>query len=223
MTLLNAIRRDDRVIIVSDSAALDDDANLAGNYNKVILMPHIRAAVACRGNAMIAMILLSGLHHDYAWHSFDSFKASFADAVRATISAAGPALSADPATALGMDFVVAGWSETRGPDSFFLRTLEGTHVPAWEVINPEGPLMMPCNDEIFGQTPYLADRSVPLSDDLLVKAANLQRAYIEPFGPHKIPSSWVGGFLQATTITEHEITTRIIHRWPDELGSRLMA
>jgi hypothetical protein len=31
----------------------------------------------------------------------------------------------------------------------------------------------------------------------------------------------VGGFLQLTSITEREISTRIIHRWSDEIGKRI--
>jgi hypothetical protein len=30
-----------------------------------------------------------------------------------------------------------------------------------------------------------------------------------------------GSFVQLTTVTPTEITTRIIHRWPDEIGKRL--
>jgi hypothetical protein len=34
-------------------------------------------------------------------------------------------------------------------------------------------------------------------------------------------ASGVGGFIQHTIITHDQITTRIVHRWPDEIGKRL--
>jgi hypothetical protein len=46
---------------------------------------------------------------------------------------------------------------------------------------------------------------------------------IRAYGPKQIPTSLVGGFLQLTTVTKREISTRFIHRWADEIGKRLVA
>ena len=124
-----------------------------------------------------------------------------------------------------MDIIVAGWS-ARGPDSYLLRTLEGTPTPAWKIIDTGGVLLTPSCDAIFAEVnEKLAGPRAPraISDKELIEVAEMQRRYIEPCGPQKIPTSWVGGFLQLTTVTEDEISTRIIHRWPDEIGKPLGA
>jgi hypothetical protein len=35
------------------------------------------------------------------------------------------------------------------------------------------------------------------------------------------PGCGVGGFIQRTTVTRDQITTRIVHRWDDEIGKRM--
>jgi hypothetical protein len=113
-------------------------------------------------------------------------------------------------------------SETSGPDSCLLRTIEGTPTPAWQIVDTGDVLLTPSNDEIFkADGGSLADQSRAISEAELMAVAEKQRRYIEPYGPNKIDTSLVGGFLQVTTITESEIATRIVHRWPDEIGKRI--
>lgn len=33
----------------------------------------------------------------------------------------------------------------------------------------------------------------------------------------------IGGFVQMVTVAKDEITTRIIHRWPDEIGRQIVS
>ena len=60
-------------------------------------------------------------------------------------------------------------------------------------------------------------------DDDMVTIAEQQRQIVEPYGPSHVPTSLVGGFLQLTTVTKHEISSRIIHRWPDKIGESIAA
>jgi hypothetical protein len=60
MTLINTIRRTDRMIVVSDGAVIDDDAKLAGLTSKVILIPSANAVIGCRGDMMMACEWIGG-------------------------------------------------------------------------------------------------------------------------------------------------------------------
>jgi hypothetical protein len=83
-------------------------------------------------------------------------------------------------------------------------------------------LMTPSNDTIFAEvSEALGDQSRELTDGDIIAAAELQRGYRETYGPKRIETSWVGGFLQLTTVTESEISSRVIHRWPDQIGKRI--
>jgi hypothetical protein len=50
-----------------------------------------------------------------------------------------------------MDVIVAGWSESAGPDLYLLRTMANTPTPAWRVIDTGGVLLTPSSDAIFAE------------------------------------------------------------------------
>lgn len=207
--------------MISDGVGLGGDARVASIGTKVVMMPLIDAVIGMRGNAMITTLLMAALAADWQkFGTFDGFKAGLVDHLRAIFVAVGSQWKqTQGADCLEMDVIVAGWSETSGPDSYLLRTIDGTPTPTWQIIDTGGVLLTPSSDEIFkADGGSLADQSRAISDAELIAVAEKQRRYIEPFGPNKIETSLVGGFLQVTTVTEHEISTRIIHRWPDEIG-----
>jgi hypothetical protein len=188
------------------------------------MLPYVNAVIGCRGNQLISLMITNGVAAECAkFRTLDGLKNYLVGAVRATFDAGAASwIKLQGPHCLEMDIIVAGWSETRGPDSYLLRTLEGTPTPAWQIIDTADVLLTPSSDAIFAEVgEVLGDQSRDLTDSEIIKVAELQRGYIEPMGLKQIPTSWVGGFLQVTTITEREISTRIIHRWNDRIGRKI--
>ena len=79
-----------------------------------------------------------------------------------------------------MDIIVAGWSETTGPDSYLLRTMKGTPTPAWSIIDTGNVLLTPSSDAIYSAN---CDRLVgpraaeELEESEIIRVAELQRLY----------------------------------------------
>lgn len=220
MSLLNIIRSEDRVTVMTDGAILDEQALVAGFMQKVAILTPLHAVVAFRGDAMIAaaisnMIQMSAMQ--YA--TFDGMKRSIVSDVRLLFAALfnGPLASANAAD-LHMEVAVAGWSEAEGPAAYFFHTNDASPVGAWNIQSDDTVRASPSDSQ------EIASRlsCLPLTHQVMIEAAERQREIIEDHGPQGIPTSYVGGFLQVTTVTRDEIATKIIHRWPDQIGERIM-
>lgn len=210
--------------MVSDGVGLGDDGRVASIAPKVVTLPLLNAAIGIRGDALVGMILMSGIAADWQkFGSYDGFRSGLVDHLKSVISATACVWQAQRGPdCFNMDIVVAGWSETSGPDSYLLWTIEGTPTPAWQIIDTGDVLLTPSSNEIFEDADgLLADPSRTIIDGELIAVAEKQRRYVEPYGPNKIETSLVGGFLQITAITETEIAIRIIHRWPDAIGKQI--
>lgn len=205
--------------MISDGIGLGDDGKIASIAPKITILPLLNAAIGIRGDALIALLLMSGLSADWQqFGSYDGLRSGLVDHLSNVFDVAGDQWEAMRGPGWSeMDIIVAGWSETSGPDSYLLRTMEGTATPAWEIIDTGGVLLTPSNDGIFESLGEFG-RSGAISDLEMIAIAEKQRNYTEPYGPNKIETSLVGGFLQLTTITERDISTRIIHRWNDRIG-----
>lgn len=223
MTLINTIRRSDRVVVMSDGAGLDENACVATIATKVLAMPLIRSVVGIRGDYLIATLLNASLAADARkFGSYDGLKAGLIQYLRDTFKTCGPQWKKlRGRNCLEMDVIVGGIS-VFGPHSFLVRTMEKTPTPAWQIIDPGPVLLTPSNSEIFAEVDSrLADQDGVICDSYLVEVAEKQRLHREPYGPKKIRTSFVGGFLQVTEVSAREIKTRIVHRWQDEIGKRL--
>ena len=88
MSLINAVRRPDRVFMVSDGAGLDDDdTDLAAIGSKELSIPYANAVIGCRGNQLIS-IVANGIAADCAkFPGLDGLKSYLVGAVRATFDA----------------------------------------------------------------------------------------------------------------------------------------
>jgi len=80
---------------------------------------------------------------------------------------------------------------------------------------PLSPAMSHEFYRIFDRSTYYADKFDPTRDGMRV--LEIQRRHL-PDWPASVNHHVVGGFAQLTTITENSIETKIIHRWPDEVG-----
>lgn len=214
MTAINVIKQKNAVHVLTDGASWLPGGNFGPAGAKVHQLPHLNAVVACRGPRLGGVLIADFLGS--CANSYDEMKSRAAEMVE------GAAIFYQPIFAAGtfsekIEIVVAGWSEASGPDAF---------VVSWASDNPAavqdcGPVMMaPSSPAIeraaLGALPpgvRSADDMDPVRHGLAMLLA--QRAAA---GLSDIAVSVVGAFLQLTTVSPEFITTRILHRWPDEWG-----
>lgn len=223
MSLLNVIRQWDRAHIITDGAVFDENTRIVAFMPKVHCLPQLNAAVGFRGDAMISQHLASMFQMASGkYKTFEGLRRSIVkdtrDLLNALIKNAHVAPNHD---ALEMEIAVAGWSEWSGAETFYFHTGNSPEGP-WKIITGHDLRCSPSTPKIADQIFEHLNVSRPLMPEAIISAAEIQRWHMEPMGPKQLLTSWVGGFLQVTTVTRDEITTKVIHRWPDQIGERIM-
>ena len=123
-------------------------------------------------------------------------------------------------SALKFDIALVGWHQKRGPTGIFISSIDRPGAPAFRAVDVN-EFITPSTDELFKQvSPTFLRSDFDVERDM-VAIAEQQRLIKEPYGPRKIQSSRVGGFLQLTTVTQDGISSKVIHRWPDKIGKRI--
>ena len=89
-------------------------------------------------------------------------------------------------------------------------------VTPWQVVDPGDFVFAPSNPEI--EAGCAAGLRAAFSEAAAIDLLEQQRAMTTAGGA---PFCTVGGFVQLTSITREAITTKIIHRWPDEIGEQI--
>jgi len=221
MSAINTVIQADSVHLICDGASYDADGRLVSVGPKMQMLPHLNAAVACRGpRASVPLFadLLSA-----AASTYDELKAEAPTFLREL----RPMLDATFAHCeLGADFdvVIAGISESDGPDAYLICSHERYGVQPWTVVQFAGLAMMPADAatqaRVFASIPDNVDLVDPERDGRIILEA--QRVFpIDHGGDRSFVG--VGGFAQLTSITRDGISTRVIHRWPDEIGEPIGA
>lgn len=127
----------------------------------------------------------------------------------------------------GADFeiVVAGISETSGPSAYIVASHDRYGEP-WELVPLTGLCITPANDEIHERMiaalplDCTAEDIDPEEHGLAI--LEIQRAHLIENDGIEGKFCAVGGFGQLTTVTADAVTSQIIHRWPDNVGARLV-
>jgi hypothetical protein len=129
-------------------------------------------------------------------------------------------------SAIRFDIVIAGISETSGPDASLFCSHD-LYAPPWMIHDVAGNsdrsefnriALLPSTLEMYPDIrAVLNGRTVddldPVEDG--IRVAEIQRAKWIISGGTTKP----GGFLQLATVTTDGMSTRIIHRWADEVAS----
>jgi hypothetical protein len=220
MTLLNILRRGDRIHLLTDGAGLNDDALIDRFVSKVAIYPHLDTAIGFRGVHQVSTLFLSSFN---SARSFDELRSTFRVTVKRQLAGIGDAVTRmHGPTAIQFDIAVVGWSrKNAAPCGFFMSSTDRPGMPAFKVIEVDS-LITPSTDELYAElAPALADPAFNVERDMVGLAEKQRCRVIEPYGPKQIPTSLVGGFLQLTTVGEHEIISKIIHRWPDRVGTKI--
>lgn len=221
MTAINTIIQRDAVRIVSDAASYAADGNLVAVAPKVALLPHLNAAIACRG-PHISVPLFADLLGAVA-STYDDLKAKAPAFIRDLLPMFEASFSQ---CQFGGDFdvVVAGISETTGPDAWLVCSHTRYSVEPFSLVQLAGLTLLPgdpaIHEAVRAAVPHDVEAFDIERDGLAVLEA--QRAHaVEHAGGRWLTG--VGGFAQVTSITREGISTRVIHRWYDEVGQPIGA
>ncbi|MGY3610452.1 MULTISPECIES: hypothetical protein [unclassified Bradyrhizobium] len=213
MSAINVLIQSSSVHVYTDAAIYQTDGTLAGIGPKVRPLPHTNAAMAMRG----AYLGFAPIAEELSFaRSFDALKRAIVPTLQACAEHYGHLLNQ---CAAGPDFeiVVAGVSETAGPNAYIVSSHDRYSEP-WTILDLEGLSVTPANEavhRIIGEIANgrAADDLDPIVDGLAVLEA--QRA--------GDAGAFVGGFAQLTTVTVDSVTSRILRRWPDEIGEKIAA
>jgi hypothetical protein len=226
MTAVNIIRQTAAVHILTDGEAYRADGTSAFRTAKVFPLLHLDAAVASRGSPLFAPTF--AFRASTLAKTFDHLKALALALAMEVLETSKDAMAA--AGGIEFDLAIAGFSETKGPNSYFICNHEnhGAAVPPWEIVELSPLSLAPTSKAIDAELEKAFPNGVhpdqfnPVVDGLRV--LEIQRAHPVPHagGGFGIQAA-VGAFAQLATITPGAITMKIIRRWPDEIGRPLAA
>jgi hypothetical protein len=232
MTAINVIRQGDGVHIISDGAFCDANGILCEIVPNTWLLPHLPAAVAIHGSPHLMPFLMYRLSREC--HSLDEIAARIANiAIDVHISFPMTHGTLDYGNIKPeFDLIIAGWSaQDRRPKSLLVtcpdRTKSRNFQTGWKVLELSDMLIAPPITEqvvssIGWKVPDSAEAFRADVDGLkLLQAQRLLRGPMNPRSSTVTHGFMVGGFVQLTSISEHGVNTRILHRWPDEIGRRI--
>lgn len=216
MSAINSVIKRNSVHLITDAASYDAEGLLIATVPKVALLPHLNAAVACRGPRVSVPLFADIL--SAAASTYDKLKAKAPAFVRDL----QPMLQASFAyCSLGVEFdiVVAGISKSIGPDAWLLCSHTRYGVEPFSTVQLAELTTLPGDLDIrarfIDRVPHDVEAFDPERDGLAVLEAQ-RAAPINHAGDQCFVG--VGGFAQLTTITREGITTKVIHHWPDEVG-----
>jgi hypothetical protein len=215
MTACNIFIAPHEARIFTDGAWLREDGALDHCRPKVLLVPHLHAVITTQGGSDLPALI--GPHFERLFATFDDMVAGASAFMREPPEALRPYLSM-PVFAR-QRVALVGYSEEAGRmRGFYLQSMEEAGLPAWEVA--------PVDQWVSPPAPASEARLHPngglISPSLAVEMMEEQRGFVWDIGNGtEVPS--VGGFCQMTVVTQDEITTGILWRWPDRIGEKLAA
>lgn len=230
MSALCMIRCDDGIVLASDGAACDDQGRLSAEVSKVALLPEYDCILASRGAGNITATLHSRIQIlagvGFGISGFDDVLAALPDLARHLHGQ----LLTETGAQQHWTTLVGGFSVAR--DAFEIYRISTRSHPA--PLDPEreyepfaaepvhGINFCPTPSEAGGIAAGLpadiaAWADLP-SDALAVRAICGCRTDKHAGEAGGAPSHSVGTFVQLTVLRRGEVSSRIVHRWPDPLG-----
>jgi hypothetical protein len=220
MTAINVIRHRASVHMLTDGGIFDADGIMVSCFSKVLMMPHLNAVISCRGS-MLALSLVAAQLGVVAT-TYDGMKALAVDTLWTAWATLHGELFSKIQIGDNLQIVVAGISETKGPDSFIILSRAEDELEAWTLIPLGECFLSPSSDEIYqdfsaafppGTT---ADEIDPERDGVRILEMQRKRPLRTQMRDDVKYVVSVGGFAQLTTVALGYISTRVIHRWQVE-------
>jgi hypothetical protein len=219
MTSINVIKKSDAVHMLTDGASwlYNGDYYYGPQISKAWPLPHLSAVVATRGpvgcSPILADLFMTGCS------SYDEMKRAATTIIGAALATEQYSYAFSGPFSSHIEFVIAGWSETIGPDAFVVKVNSVREL----ILENCGQVMMAPGDKsieaaVLAQLPARvtsAEEMDPVRDGILIMEA--QRAELSLEGA---PRGMVtcGAFAQLTTVDAQSITSKIIKRWPYKIG-----
>ena len=210
MTALIAFALPDAGYVYSDGAVPWPDGRISHFSQKITIFGQLRAVVGVTGAAEFQSQLAERCG-DVA--TFDELRSTFSDLVRETHAYVLSHISVDPR----LTALLVGWSEKEDRCEIYTVDSDAGVAAAW---SRQGP----GRASLSSYTPELASeiaRGGLTLEDAAKNPAKLGPELMEAYRRAFIPAT-VGGFCQETVITAEGVTTRVVRRWPDRVGERIV-
>lgn len=221
MTAINIVLRGDTAHVLSDGAGYTTDGAIVSFQQKVFPLATLNAAFAIRGSTWVWAPLLGFINelHDTFDDLVGGLPETWARCRAAQSDFAGQQWD-EP-----HEVLVVGISEARGlAEAYVLVNTPAHGLPVATMIPLAEGLVIPGEPSwIEG----LAARGLDPTDeafDMEVDGLRLleeQRARAWPILIDGPPRYAVGGFAQLTTVRRGEFSSRILRRWPDQIGEKI--
>jgi hypothetical protein len=203
MSAITLVREESAVHIVTDGAAFIGD-RVVGYATKQLPIPHLPAVVAVRGTSVATYSMWGFASTHFA--DYDDMKARFAGLVRKSLLCRW----------WNLEVVVAGYSASSGIDAYTFASRDRKNIPAWESAGIPSTLFAPEFDHCLNLRATFRNKNCTV-EEFAERACDSQRAAYGTTGLGSHLHS-AGMFCQMTTLTHETITTRILKRYPDEIG-----
>lgn len=202
MSAIAVLLEKQRAHVISDTAATMG-CKLWGHCVKALPVPHMNMVVAVRGNTRS----VSTIHRLVA--EYDDLDQMLAQAPL-RLRAVGGLMAKLWPSRYGFEVIIAGVREGKA----FAWFLSSRHGYVWQ--NVDGACVCGATDALAIEVAIegfdIDRRDTRNLDAAAVRLLDLQR---------QACAGTVGGFGQITTVGQGVITTRIVKRWPDQLGKKL--
>lgn len=221
MTAIIAIVQRDAAYVLTDGAVFLTTGIVHSFATKAFPIPHLKTVLAWRGT--LGWAHFAAMHLGSLARSFDELKSVAVDGLRTAILETDNRVLRSLGTR-DFDCVAVGISENAGPQAFaFCNHDRSPDLPPWQIRDILDCSMAPMSSEIrkdlFRHIPpgTPGDDIDPERDGVVMMQCQRRHAllYGDDLSVH------VGGFVLLTCVTDESIVTRIIHRWPDQVGQQI--
>ncbi|HUG61722.1 MAG TPA: hypothetical protein VMP03_07745 [Methylomirabilota bacterium] len=221
MTSILAVRKSRSIEVMADAAIYDARGVVLSIESKILSMPRMSAVVTGRG--VFEVVRAFAQSAAGLCRSFDDLIASYPKVLELI---EGPGRTRFGEWFSSHEIIIAGWSESReGPEIHVgvghrrVADIEPGRLHKFDSFLCAGP--MPPWDEVLSRgwsNPETTDDFRADQDGLAIFEA--QRLTIENLQtPNPDAEGFsVGGFVELATVTESEVSRRVIREWPDRVG-----
>lgn len=237
MTAVNYVRQRDALHFITDGAAYSPSGVLLGVTQKATAFAHLPAVFCIRG-PVAARGMLTNLTRVA---TFDAMVADFELEFEREFEHCASALTDTGLPDVEMMF--GGWSEAAQEfQVYMISSCDGADRIAAEQLEARQGLAMPDAafklkrlEDVAAIAPNVPVSEISIAygrplasiddirdiDEFGIVLLELQRARLISNAPGLSPCCNIGGFGQVTTITRDAVSSRIICRWPDQVGEMM--
>lgn len=205
------------VHIITDGAAIDDDDRLESFVAKVSMNPALNLAASARGKLPVAMAVTKLVTMSYEL-DFDEWKAAILARLQTLLAGAAPHWQNLGPDGSYFELVCVGLS-AGGPNAFVISNIPGRpDLPQMQIVEIELAYAAPDNaDADAGILDYFSnDLQHEFNALIMARLLIMKQREMKPRDLQGRDRHIVGAYAQMTSIQPGAITTKIIHRWPED-------